>query len=78
MQTHTLPKKPTNLSLDQGLLNEAKELGINLSKAAETGLRTAVSQAKSEAWKKDNAKALQSSCDWVDQHGLPLDKYRQF
>ncbi len=78
MQSQILPKKPTNLSLDQGLLNEAKELGINLSRAAETGLRKAVSQAKSESWKKENAEALQSSRSWVDQHGLPLAKYRQF
>jgi len=78
MKSQNLSKKPTNLSLEQGLLNEAKELGINLSKAAETGLRRAVSKAKSEAWRKENAKALQSSCDWIDQHGLPLDEHRQF
>jgi antitoxin CcdA len=32
MQTAT--KKPTNLSLDQALLREAKAFGVNLSQAA--------------------------------------------
>ncbi|WP_419799592.1 MAG: type II toxin-antitoxin system CcdA family antitoxin [Terasakiella sp.] len=47
--TQTL-KKPTNLSLDQSLLAEAKALKINLSHAAEAGLRQAVARAKSECW----------------------------
>lgn len=71
-------KKPTNLSLDQALLKEAKGLGINLSRAAETGLRRAVANVKAEQWKRDNAQALRSSNEWVNEHGLPLNKYRQF
>jgi antitoxin CcdA len=72
------PKKPTNLSLDQDLSNEAKALGVNLSQAAEAGLRQAVIEAKSRIWKDENADALKSSCDWVEQHGLPLSRFRQF
>lgn len=71
-------KKPTNLSLDVSLLAEAKELNINLSSAAEDGLRQAVAQAKSERWKVENAEALESSNKWVEKNGLPLERYRQF
>ena len=71
-------KKPANLSLDRSLLAEAKALEVNLSKAAEAGLRQAVVLAKSESWKKENAAALESSNQWVDENGLPLDRYRQF
>jgi antitoxin CcdA len=78
MSLQPLPKKPTNLSLDQTLLQEARVLKVNLSQAAETGLRQAVAQAKADAWKRENAAALASSNDWVAQHGLPLDRYRQF
>jgi post-segregation antitoxin (ccd killing protein) len=39
MQTQSVRKKPTNLSLDQGLWNEARSLGVNLSQAAESGLK---------------------------------------
>lgn len=59
MHAQSVPKKPTNQSLDQRLLSEARSFGVNLSQAAEAGLRDAVQKAK--AWKRENAKALQSS-----------------
>jgi antitoxin CcdA len=78
MPSQTRPKKPTNLSLDQELSEEAISLGVNLSKAAEEGLKQAVIEAKSRIWKDENADALKSSCDWVEQHGLHLSRFRQF
>jgi antitoxin CcdA len=78
MQAQSIPKKPTNLTLDQGLLSEARSFGVNLSQAAEAGLRRAVTDARTKAWKRENAAALDASNAWVDQHGLPLEKYRPF
>ncbi len=78
MQPQAPAKKPTNLTLDPSLLNEARALGVNLSQAAEAGLRRAVADAKAEAWKRENAEALASSNAWADANGLPLDQYRQF
>lgn len=78
MSQSSLSKKPTNLSLDQNLISEARELGINISQAAEGGLKEAVSKAKSEQWKRENAKALKSSNEWIEKNGLPLEKYRSF
>ncbi|MEX0281939.1 MAG: type II toxin-antitoxin system CcdA family antitoxin [Arenibacterium sp.] len=75
---NTQPRKPTNLSLDTSLLAEAKALKVNLSRAAEDGLRNAVAIAKAAQWKAENAKALQSSNAYVEKHGLPLEKYRPF
>jgi antitoxin CcdA len=71
-------KKPTNLSLDQRLLAEAKALDINLSQAAENGLRIAVGEVRAEQWKAENAAALDSSNQWVEANGLPLERYRRF
>lgn len=76
MQTAT--KRPTNLSLDQALLAEARAFGVNLSQAAELGVRQAVAAAKAEQWKAENAAALQSSNAWVEQNGVPLERYRNF
>ncbi len=78
MQTQSVPKKPTNLTLDQGLLSEARAFGVNLSQAAEAGLRRAVRDAKEAAWQRENAEALDASNAWIDQHGLPLEKYQPF
>ncbi|WP_170763102.1 type II toxin-antitoxin system CcdA family antitoxin [Ruegeria lacuscaerulensis] len=76
MNAHS--RKPTNLSLDSVLLSEAKALKVNLSRAAEEGVRVAVAKAKAEQWKTENAAALKSSNAYVERHGLPLEGFRQF
>lgn len=76
MNSHT--RKPTNLSLDSTLLTEAKALKVNLSRAAENGVRSAVSAAKAQQWRVENAAAIRSSNSYVEKHGLPLDSFRQF
>lgn len=78
MQAQSAPRKPTNLTLDPSLLTEARSFGVNLSQAAEAGLRRAVAEAKAQAWQRENAAALASSNAWIDAYGLPLDRYRQF
>ena len=78
MPTLSRPRKATNLSLDPELLLEAKGLGINVSRAAEAGLRQAVSDARAAEWRRENAEAIASANAWVDANGLPLERYRQF
>jgi antitoxin CcdA len=73
-----VPKKATNVSLAEALLTEAKDLGINVSQAAEAGVAQAVSEARAAAWLKENAEAIQAWNAYVDEHGLPLDHYRMF
>ena len=53
-------------------------MGINVSQAAEAGLAQAVKLQKQQRWLKDNNQAIESSNDFVTQHGLPLAKYRHF
>lgn len=71
-------RKPTNLSLDANLLQEAKALGINISRSAEAGIAEAVRKSRRERWLDENAAALDSSNAFVDNEGLPLARYRQF
>ena len=78
MATVASAKKATNLSIDRSLLEEARGLGINLSGAAEAGLKQAVAMARSTQWQRENVAALEGANDWVEQNGLPLEKYRQF
>lgn len=71
-------RKPTNLTIDPALLAEARSFGVNLSQAAEAGLRSAVSRARADAWRAENSRAIESSNDWVIENGLPLERFRQF
>jgi antitoxin CcdA len=71
-------KRATNLTIDSMLLDEARGLGINLSAPFEARLRDAVRARNAAQWLEENRAALQSSNEWVEKHGLPLEKYRQF
>ncbi|HET9068357.1 MAG TPA: type II toxin-antitoxin system CcdA family antitoxin, partial [Amaricoccus sp.] len=64
--------------IDPDLIEEAKALGVNASRAAEAGVREAVRAAKAEAWLRENAEAIASWNAWVAEHGLPLATYRRF
>ncbi|MEO4000876.1 type II toxin-antitoxin system CcdA family antitoxin [Mesorhizobium sp. CAU 1732] len=71
-------RKAANLSIDATLLAEAKTLSVNISRAAEEGIASAVRAEKERLWKIENREALESWNAYVDEHGLPLAKYRQF
>lgn len=71
-------RKATNLSLDSHLLAQAKSLKVNLSRAAEDGIRLAVVRTQTEIWQDENRAALQASNDYVDQNDLPLAHLRPF
>jgi antitoxin CcdA len=72
------PKRPTNVSLNTRLLKEAKALKINVSRAAEQGLAAQIAEARAKAWKAENREAIQAANKYVEKHGLPLGRYRQF
>lgn len=71
-------RKAINLSLDGALVAEARRLGINISRACEAGLAEQIAREHGRLWKEENAAMLQSSNDYVERHGLPLGRYRQF
>lgn len=73
-----MPRKATNLSIDSTLVEEARALDVNLSQAAEAGVREAVRAAKADKWMRENRDALLAYNKWIEENGLPLEEYRQF
>jgi antitoxin CcdA len=71
-------RRATNVSLSPHLLIEAKALGVNVSQACERGLETRIQEMRAQAWLESNRTALDSSNDYVEEHGLPLARHRQF
>ena len=51
-------RRAVNLSLDARLVEEARELGISLSAAAEEALRARVHAAREARWKEENREAI--------------------
>lgn len=73
-----MTKRATNLTIDPVLLDEARSLNINLSATFEASLRDAVRKKRAAKWLEENRAALEGYNAWIDQNGLPLEKYRQF
>lgn len=71
-------RRATNVTLDADLLTAAKQLQINVSKAAEAGVAQAVAERRRALWLEANRAALDSSNAYVEQHGLPLARHRGF
>lgn len=61
-------------ALPQKLLDEALRLKVDTEGRSEDQIRHAVR----EAWIEENREAIEASNAWVEEHGLPLAKYRQF
>lgn len=71
-------RRATNLSVDPMLLEEARRLRINLSKAAEEGIEARVREARQAEWLAENESAIEASNRFVEERGLPLAKLRRF
>jgi antitoxin CcdA len=72
------PRKPTNVTLPEPLLREARDLGTSLSQACERGLREVVAETRAAKWLQENHDAIEAWNDYVETNGLPLGEYRQF
>lgn len=69
-------RRPANLSLDEALVREAREMKISLSRAAEDGIARAIASEKARRWAEENADVIRSTNKYIAKHGLPLQKYR--
>lgn len=71
-------RKSTNVTLPPEILDRAKELGINLSRASERGVREEIQETEARRWADDNAELVAAYTAMVERDGLPLSKYRTF
>ncbi|WP_222927034.1 type II toxin-antitoxin system CcdA family antitoxin [Sphingomonas gilva] len=75
---HDVIRKATNVSLDVDLVRQARELGVNISRACENGLEKQVAKDRAERWREENREAIECWNDYVEEHGLPLARHRTF
>lgn len=71
-------RKSTNVTLPPDVLERAKELGINLSRASERGVREEIQEIEARRWADDNSELVAAYTSMVERDGLPLAKYRTF
>jgi antitoxin CcdA len=64
--------------LNAALLDEAKSLGINVSRACEQGLVEHIAKERGRLWLAENREAIAASIQYVERQGLPLARFRRF
>lgn len=71
-------KRSTSLTLDRDLLDEAKALGVNVSRAAEKGITADLKVAREAKWRADNREAISKTNAYIEEHGIPFADQRKF
>ena len=72
------PKRAANLSINRDLLRQAREQGINLSKALEERLCEMLLELKRQRWREENRAAIESYNRRVEEEGVFSDEMRSF
>ena len=75
---HAKSRQRLNLTLSGPLVEEAKALGLNLSRACENGLEAAVAAERAHRWQDENRAFFEWYNAKVEKDGLLLAQFRQF
>ena len=67
-----------NLSIEAAVLREARALGVNMSRAAETAIAEAARLARNRRWREENRAALEAYAREIERDGPSLARYRSF
>ena len=78
IMSQSLNRRPTNVTLPEMLISEAKALKINVSQACEAGLAAQVKAAREKQWLEENRAAMDAFNAFIEEHGIPLAEYRMF
>ena len=63
-------RRATNVSLSAALVEEARELDINLSREFETHLAVLVRDRRADRWRAENKKAIEAYGKFFERHGI--------
>ncbi|MEY8878660.1 MAG: type II toxin-antitoxin system CcdA family antitoxin [Leptothrix sp. (in: b-proteobacteria)] len=72
------PKRAVNLSLNSQVLDQARELGMNVSATVDALLAEEVRKRYWARWNDDNKDAIAHYNERIAREGLPLARYRSF
>jgi antitoxin CcdA len=69
-------RRATSMTLDAALLDEARALGVNVSRAAEEGILAQVRNERARRWKEENVEFIRDYNDWIAENGIPNSDIR--
>jgi antitoxin CcdA len=71
-------KRATNVSIDEELLNLARELGINLSQTLEQRLREITKAERERRWREENRAAIEAYNQYIERNGIFGEEFREW
>jgi antitoxin CcdA len=71
-------RSKVNLSIDDSVTREARELSINMSRVAEAAIAEAARLERNRRWREANREALEAYAREVEREGLALARFRTF
>ena len=73
-----MSRSKTSITMDDDLLAEAREYGINVSSAARDGVAAVVKAERQRRWKEENRAGIEEYNAWIEKNGLPFGNIRAF
>ncbi|MEW7009901.1 type II toxin-antitoxin system CcdA family antitoxin [Lentilitoribacter sp. EG35] len=73
-----MARAKVNLTVDRDVLDEARELDLNMSRLAENAIASAAKIERNRRWREENSEALDAYEQEVKENGLPLAEHRTF
>ncbi|MCZ7593703.1 MAG: type II toxin-antitoxin system CcdA family antitoxin [Hyphomicrobium sp.] len=62
-------RRPISVTVRETLVSEARDYGLNTSRAAEAGIEAALKRAKEEAWLAENKAAIEAYNERIERFG---------
>lgn len=64
--------------MPEGLVDEARQLGINVSLECTAGLTAAVKRESDRRWQEEHQGRINAFTAWLDENGMPFEDLRVF
>ena len=71
-------RSKVNLTIDEGVAREARELGVNMSRVAEVAIAEAARLERNRLWREANRTALDAYAEEIEREGPLLARFRSF
>jgi antitoxin CcdA len=71
-------KRAVNVTVDENVLAEAKQLGLNLSRVMEEELRKRVTEERTRRWQEEHREAIEAHNRFIEKYGIFGEEFRNW
>lgn len=72
-----VPKRSLNVSINSDLLQQARQMRVNLSRTLEAELEHILRAERARRWQEENREAIEEYSRYVEEHGVFNDIRRR-